>query len=203
MHRETEKQACHAHEWVVFSTALEEHWLMLQCIGCGWHGVVEAPSAREWSQAFRAPSRPYRWYDEARVKIKRTEPDGLFHVMHAGHGKKCECYAELGVVEPRGYERVPAEILRSPEALTPEERAHLHDLAEVVATTDLCSQLYPYFLRSFQQDTGHEVLGALYRFAMRIEKVHRQGFHCSASVVAHLLKEYARRAPGNLKEESP
>jgi hypothetical protein len=32
---------CFNHEWVVFSTALEEGWLMLQCVECGMHARVE------------------------------------------------------------------------------------------------------------------------------------------------------------------
>ena len=191
MRRKKNKPACHGHEWVVYSTALQEGWLMLQCVGCGWGAVVTDPSLAEWSEAFYAPSRPYRWHDESRVRVTRTRPDGLFYVMHAGGGKKCECYARLGVLEPQGYERVPAEVLRSPEALTAREQAELHDLAEVVATSDLCSQVFPLYLRSFQQHTGNEVPGAAYRVARRLEQM--GPLHCSAAVVARVLAKYARR----------
>lgn len=57
----------HAHSWVVFSTALSEVWLMVQCCDCGLHGAVIDPSAEEWSDAFTAPSNPYLWDDETRV----------------------------------------------------------------------------------------------------------------------------------------
>jgi hypothetical protein len=50
-------------------------------VGCGWHAVVADPSPAEWSQAFHAPSRPYRWHDEARVRVTRTDSDGPFYVM--------------------------------------------------------------------------------------------------------------------------
>jgi hypothetical protein len=191
MRRKNNKPAPHAHEWVVFSTAHQEGWLMLQCVGCGWHAVVADPSQAEWSQAFYAPSRPYRWHEEGRVRVKRTESDGLFSVMHASRGKKCECYARLGVLEPQAYERVPAEVLRPPEALTAEEQADLEVLAEVVVDGNLCSQLFPLYLRCFQQHTGHEVSGAAYRVARRFE--HMGPLHCSAAVVARVLAEYARR----------
>jgi hypothetical protein len=57
------------HHWVVFSTALQEGWLMLQCTGCGLHGAVEDPTLEEWSRAYNAPSAPYPWTDEARVTL--------------------------------------------------------------------------------------------------------------------------------------
>lgn len=57
------------HDWVVFSTALAEGWLMLQCVSCGMHGTVDDPSKKEWSDAYHAPSKPYRWKDESRVTI--------------------------------------------------------------------------------------------------------------------------------------
>jgi hypothetical protein len=37
-------QECAQHEWVVFSTALAEGWLMLQCVNCGQPGTVGHPS---------------------------------------------------------------------------------------------------------------------------------------------------------------
>jgi hypothetical protein len=55
------------HEWVVFSTALLDHALMLECATCHAFGVVEDPSAGEWGEAFYAPSRPYRWAAAERV----------------------------------------------------------------------------------------------------------------------------------------
>jgi hypothetical protein len=60
---------CKEHEWVVFSTALDQGWLMLQCVECGLHATVDDPSKKEWSEAFRAPSKPYRWHDDTRVVV--------------------------------------------------------------------------------------------------------------------------------------
>src|SRR5262245_19854259 len=57
------------HEWAVFSTALGEGWLMLQCVNCGHHATIEDPSHEEWSEAYHAPSRPYRWCCESRVVL--------------------------------------------------------------------------------------------------------------------------------------
>lgn len=64
------------HEWVVFSTARAEGWLMLQCVRCGEHATVNDPSRKEWAAAFHSPSHPYEWRDNARVTIhpeKREE----------------------------------------------------------------------------------------------------------------------------------
>jgi len=76
-----DEKTCQHHEWVVFSTALKERWLMLQCAKCGIMGTVEDPSEEEWSVAFHTPSRPYSWHDDARVVVKgfldkRDQPQG-------------------------------------------------------------------------------------------------------------------------------
>ena len=72
---------CKEHEWVVFSTALDEGWLMLQCVNCGLHATVDDPSKKEWSKAFYAPSKPYRWHDQARVGIHEEHPTDQRYVQ--------------------------------------------------------------------------------------------------------------------------
>lgn len=58
------------HQWTVYSTArLERICLGLQCDRCGAFGRVLDPSKDEWSQAFRAPQRNYRWRVPARVVV--------------------------------------------------------------------------------------------------------------------------------------
>lgn len=56
-------------EWWVFSTALNQGWLMLICDITGATGSIRDPSADEWKAAFYAPSKPYRWHDESRVVV--------------------------------------------------------------------------------------------------------------------------------------
>jgi hypothetical protein len=73
------------HEWVVFSTALAEGWLMLQCIKCLAMATVDDPSEEEWSEAFYAPSTPYRWLDDSRVTI-RHETFPIRYVERASAG---------------------------------------------------------------------------------------------------------------------
>ena len=68
------------HEWVVFSTALQEVCLLVQCVQCGAIGTVASPSKAEWSEAFHAPSRPYRWNDPSRVTIRETRSGTLYVV---------------------------------------------------------------------------------------------------------------------------
>jgi hypothetical protein len=50
----------HDHEWVVYSTAMQEGWLMVQCVECLALGTIDEPSEEEWSAAFHAPSRARR-----------------------------------------------------------------------------------------------------------------------------------------------
>lgn len=57
------------HEWWVYSTCLSTGWLMLECAITKQTAYVKNPSKKEWSEAFRAPSHPYRWYDESRVEL--------------------------------------------------------------------------------------------------------------------------------------
>jgi hypothetical protein len=65
------------HDWVVFSTALAELCLMVQCVNCGLHGTVDDPSQEEWDAAFHAPSAPYRWHGgAARVTQHPDVPRG-------------------------------------------------------------------------------------------------------------------------------
>jgi hypothetical protein len=49
------------HEWMVFSTAVIECVLMLECAKTGAYGIVRNPTKEEWREAFYAPSDPYRW----------------------------------------------------------------------------------------------------------------------------------------------
>jgi hypothetical protein len=58
------------HEWFVISTVLDEVSLMVQCANCEARGTVDDPTREEWSRAFSAPSNPYRWHDESRVRIR-------------------------------------------------------------------------------------------------------------------------------------
>lgn len=66
------------HEWVVFSTALQEVCLMVECVECGAFGTVDDPTSDEWRRAFRAPSRPYKWDAKERVTVRGTP--GMRHV---------------------------------------------------------------------------------------------------------------------------
>ena len=58
-----------APEWMVFSTAIKQGWLMLYCDKTGRTGSVRDPSKEEWEAAFYAPSAPYRWHDDSRVVV--------------------------------------------------------------------------------------------------------------------------------------
>jgi hypothetical protein len=53
----------------VFSTALKDVCLMLQCVECGAVGTVNDPTLEEWREAYHAPSTPYQWEENNRVEI--------------------------------------------------------------------------------------------------------------------------------------
>ena len=57
----------HTHSWTVFSTLLDESWLLVRC-DCGDVGAVKDPTEEEWSQAYHAPSSPYPWPEPGRVE---------------------------------------------------------------------------------------------------------------------------------------
>lgn len=63
-----------AREWWVFSTALKDVVLMLECRKTGAFGIVRNPSKAEWRRAFTAPSDPYRWTENERVELVREGP---------------------------------------------------------------------------------------------------------------------------------
>lgn len=64
------------HRFVVFSTAVQDGVLLVECNECGRVGIVPDPTREEWSKAFTAPSQPYDWSDNARVKLLRPPPPG-------------------------------------------------------------------------------------------------------------------------------
>ena len=124
----------HEHEWVVYSTAMKDRWLMLQCVECGAMATVDDPTKEEWGQAFHAPSRPYRWTDEARVHVRHEPPCPLYVIRTERAHPTCSCPPKVPGKGEREYERFPAEIVRPGEALTEEEVADLEQLAELVGS---------------------------------------------------------------------
>jgi hypothetical protein len=180
----------HQHEWVVFSTALQEGWLMLQCEICGSQGTVDDPTREEWRRAYHAPSAPYRWVDDSRVTVRRSSSAAFFVVPRqpgANCSSDCPHRQEVG-----NYERVPAGIIRPFRTLSDEERRELAELADFVQNTDLCSTLLPAFLEGSQADTGHEPSGAVRHIAEGIGAIHRKGLHFRPAIVAFVLREFAR-----------
>lgn len=61
-----------AHDWWVYSTAIGNHVLLVECRKTGERGYVPDPTPEEWRQAFHAPSNPYRWTDQERIIIDAT-----------------------------------------------------------------------------------------------------------------------------------
>lgn len=181
----------HDHTWVVFSTALQDGWLMLQCVDCGLHGVVKNPTKKEWSTAFHAPSKPYQWTQESRIVAQPQVSKGKRYVVRQGPLPKCECYERRGIVEPVGFERFPNELTRPPIHVTSAEREEFDALGCAVIAGQLCSFLFQHYLESFERDTGMTHCSAVKEIANRISRLDRKGMHCSPSIVARLLTEIA------------
>lgn len=83
-------------------------------------------------------------------------------------------------------------IVTPDKSMTDEDVAELEELAELVAETGTCSSVFPLFINSFQDHTGHEPTGAVKRIAASIEKIDQIGLHCAPQVVAMVLREYIR-----------
>ena len=110
------------HEWVVYSTALREGWLMVQCVECGAVGTIHDPSAEEKSEAFYAPARPYRWQDNTRVIERRYASPNVIRFLH---GPQCECPSQCSLPNNKGYERIPGGIWEDSGRLSYEEKNEL------------------------------------------------------------------------------
>ena len=69
---------CKYHEWWVYSTAVGNGIILVECNFCGALGFISEYTDEEWSEAFYAPSDPYRWEDETRVVIcEQTNKTGI------------------------------------------------------------------------------------------------------------------------------
>ncbi len=191
----------HEHEWVVFSTAINDCCLMLQCVKCGMMATVDDPSREEWNRAFYSPSRPYRWSEEARVRVQHEPPCPFYVVRTEKAAPTCDCPPKVPDNGEWEYERFPAEIIRPDEAMTDEDVAELEQLAKLVGESDLCSRFFPFFIQSFQNATGQETTGAVKRIAASIEKMDRMGLHCMPQVVARVLREYIKASRINHEEK--
>jgi hypothetical protein len=185
---------CDKHEWVVFSTALKDRCLMLQCVRCGLYATVDDPSGDEWAEAFHAPSKPYRWHDGARVVIHGEQRTDLRYTQRRPPtAKRCECYSNVAVPEPGDYERVWVEFIHPKPDVTAEARKELLELADLAdGADDLCSTFFPLFVESYQRGAGSEPACVVRWFAGQVEKLAAKGAHCSSAVIATLLREVAK-----------
>ena len=113
-----------------------------------------------------------------RVHVRHEPPCPLYVVRTEKGASACACPPKAPGDGEREYERFPAEIVRPGEPLTEEDVAELEQLAELVGKSDLCSRLFPLFIHSYQDHTGHEPTGAVKRIAASIEKIDRMGLHC-------------------------
>jgi hypothetical protein len=185
----TSLTACEDHEWVVFSTALQEGWLMVQCVRCQAHATIDKPSQEDWQAAFHAPSKPYRWSDESRLTIRGCGP---ICVIARQPGTSCECIEQGHVAALGDYERVPGGIMVPERLPTQSERADLSALSDSVLEGGLCSRLLAVFLQGIQEHMGFEPSGSARHLAQIIDEWDRNGLHMSPGLVARIVREWAR-----------
>jgi len=57
------------HEWMVYSTAINQGCLELQCTKCALVGSVNDPTEDEWERAYYADEGPYPWKEIDRVEV--------------------------------------------------------------------------------------------------------------------------------------
>jgi hypothetical protein len=95
-----------------------------------------------------------------------------------------------------------------PLMLTQAEQEEFADAAEFVWPARLCSALFATFVEELLEFTGFPMSSALREAARRIEKIHRMSLHCSPSVVARVLRDFANRgrqhiAQGTIEQVLP
>ena len=72
------------HDWLVFTTYLQDILIGVFCRRCGCDGVIQKPTRADWDRAYDAPSRPYPWrcghlvrFINRRLDVWREELAGL------------------------------------------------------------------------------------------------------------------------------
>jgi hypothetical protein len=175
------------HEWVVFSTTLAERCLMLNCVKCAMHGSVDAPSEQEWSEAFNAPTRPYRWTDHSRITIRGP---GSLYVIPRMIDAPCECFTSGRRLVPDQYERIIGGILIPEEKPTEADREEFESLSKVILEGQLCSVLLPEFLRSLEAHTGFTPSKNIKRLAHTIESFQSKGLHMSPGAISTIVRAW-------------
>lgn len=169
------KECFASHRWIVFSTAIADGCLMLNCRDCGAMGTVDDPSSEEWSNAFHAPTTPYSWDDESRVSVRQQGPVYV---------KKATNSDSSGRIKPPS------------KRLTQQELVELTSLEELVIEASLDGRLFPLFLHSFQQNSGREVCGATKRLASQVEKLVAAGRCFTPAMMGIVIREYIRESGG-------
>ncbi len=109
----------------------------------------------------------------------------LHHMWSNGHG---------GRANEKGIESGVSGTVVSQTPLTREERSELEVLERVVIDGDLGGNLFPLYIRSFQQHTGVEPTGAVKRLATQIEALVRKRRVFTPAMMAIVIREYLRES---------
>ncbi len=169
-----EMNSC-CHEWAVFSTALQQGWLMLQCTICGSHGAVEDPSETEWAKAFYAPTHPYVWEDGSRVVVRSH--GGSSYVARRESGE---------------LERVPREIIRHLPQVTQQEADDLLGIVRFVEQEEMTSELLCLFIQSASEWSGQSPSAGIAALCDRLHQFAEHGTVFSKQWVINAIRWYAK-----------
>ena len=144
----------HKHEWVVYSTAMKERWLMLQCVECGAMATVDDPTKEEWGQCVPCPVQavPMDRRSTSSCPARAAMPS-LRRPNREKRCYDCACPPKF-LVTGAGIRALPCRDRQAGEVLTKEDVAELEQLAELVTKFDLCSRLFPMFIHSYQDRHG-------------------------------------------------
>ena len=166
---------CHkeCHDWIVFSTAMAEGCLMLNCSECGAMGTVDDPTDEEWSAAYTCPSRPAPWTENQRVVVREHGP--VYVAKQSGRHKA-------------GKISLPS----SP--LSRRERVALDELETEVIQGGLDGRLFPYFIETFDEQEGFASGPAVKHLATSVKFLVDQGRLFTPAMIAIVIREYVRQS---------
>jgi hypothetical protein len=77
---------CAHHEFCVTHKNQRPGTLSVQCVACGQLGEVDDPTLAEWRKHGVRNSSPYRWIDDARVRVLDDSPRDIVFVVRVPGG---------------------------------------------------------------------------------------------------------------------
>ena len=147
---------------------------MLNCTACGAMGTVDDPSRDEWASAYEAPSKPYRWTDNSRVRFRQAGP----------------VYVERWTSSPTA-----GKIIASETPLTERELKELKLLEDTASEAELDGQLLDGYVHMFQEVSRIQPTRAIEQLTEQFSGLVSQGRVFTPAMLAIVIREYVRESP--------